>query len=74
MRHSKGNRCELQFEQLSDKLQITVEDNGQPETIIPGNGLTGIRERMQSLAGEVYSDIQQGCRFVITLPTEASNT
>jgi two-component system sensor histidine kinase DesK len=71
MRHSKGNHCQLQFEQLNDKLQITVADNGRPEAITPGNGLTGIRERLQALAGEIYSDIEQGCRFVITLPLEA---
>lgn len=72
MRHSKGNRCELQFEQHADKLQITVEDNGQPKAITPGNGLIGLRERVQSLAGEFYSDIEQGCRFVITLPLETN--
>ncbi len=73
LRHSKGNLCELRFEQQAGQLQISVHDNGQPADAQPGNGLNGIRERMQSLAGDLGTDIQQGFHCIITLPREEPN-
>lgn len=69
LRHSQGSHCELSFIKAYDHLQVSVQDNGKINKLTPGNGLQGIEERLQALAGELQADIQDGtCRFVVTLP------
>jgi two-component system, NarL family, sensor histidine kinase DesK len=70
LRHSKGNRCEITFKQLCNKLQVRIHDNGSVVTLAPGNGLTGVQERLNALAGDLKSSIAQGCEFTISLPLQ----
>lgn len=70
LRHSNGNHCELNFDQSSESIKISLRDNGVADTINPGNGLQGIQERLEALAGELYTELKDGCRFVITLPLQ----
>lgn len=68
LRHSNGNHCHLHFDHTDEHLHISVKDNGVTTAITPGNGLSGVKERLQALAGELHSDVTQGCRFIIALP------
>lgn len=68
MRHSDGNHCALIFDQAEGTIRVSVSDNGSIKSLTPGNGLQGIEERMQTLAGQLFTDLKDGCRFVITLP------
>lgn len=72
LRHSNGNHCHLHFDHTDEQLNISVKDNGVTNEITPGNGLSGIKERLQDIAGELHSDVTQGCRFIISLPTPES--
>lgn len=68
LRHSKGDQCTLTFTSNTDQLQVGVHDNGLVKQLIPGNGLQGIQERLHSLSGELQTNIQDGCQFLVTLP------
>lgn len=69
LRHSNGDHCTLIFDQSEARLRISLKDNGITEEITPGNGLRGIQERLEGLTGELYTEIKDGCHFVISLPS-----
>lgn len=68
LRHSNGNHCTIEFRSSCDKIFVRMCDNGKVQTLVPGNGLQGIQERLNTLAGELKSSIHKGCEFVISLP------
>ncbi len=68
LRHSKGSHCQLEFARTADQLLVRMRDNGKVEKLEPGNGLTGIKERLQALSGDLQADVFHGCEFVISLP------
>jgi two-component system sensor histidine kinase DesK len=68
LRHSKGDRCQIEFRKHCDRIMVRMSDNGEVKSLIPGNGLHGIQERLQALAGELQSSVNKGCEFIISLP------
>ena len=58
---------------VSDVLIMTVADDGRGGAIAPGNGLTGMRERLEQLGGglEVSSPAGGGTRLVLRVPYAA---
>jgi two-component system sensor histidine kinase DesK len=69
LRHSKGNHCQIQFSRNQEQILVCMRDNGDVKKLVPGNGLTGIQERLQALAGDLQSSINRGCEFLISLPS-----
>ncbi|THV41610.1 sensor histidine kinase [Glycomyces buryatensis] len=51
VRHCDGDRVEVRLSQAEGVLDITVADNGGPGEFTPGRGITGMRERVDSLGG-----------------------
>lgn len=70
LRHSNGNHCQIEFSQSSDKILVSMRDNGEVKALVPGNGLQGIQERLHALTGDLQSSIHKGCEFVISLPRD----
>ena len=68
LRHSKGTACDLTFEQSKEHIKMTLCDNGKVNEIKEGNGLNGIRERLNALAGQLDITCEDQCCFIITLP------
>lgn len=68
LRHSKGDRCQIEFSKHCDKVQVRMRDNGVVKCLVPGNGLKGIQERLNALAGDLQSSVNKGCEFIISLP------
>lgn len=68
LRHSNGNHCQIEFRQSCDKISVRMRDNGAVTSLVAGNGLQGIQERLNALTGELKSSITQGCEFIIFLP------
>jgi two-component system, NarL family, sensor histidine kinase DesK len=56
-------------------IHFTIEDNGLGGQIREGNGLRGMRERVQCLAGTVKltGSANGGTRVEITLPVESES-
>lgn len=69
LRHSKGDYCRIEFNKHCDKIQVKMRDNGEVHSLVPGNGLQGIQERLHALAGDLQSSVNKGCEFIISLPS-----
>lgn len=72
MRHSKGDRCQLSFQQQQHTVQIGLSDNGQSKQITEGNGITGLRERLAAIGGTLTMQQTDGFSATIQLPLSES--
>lgn len=71
MKHGQADKMEIKLQQEANSLSINVKDNGKatPETQVKlGNGLLGIRERIEAFAGSVEFMAENGFTTHITLP------
>jgi two-component system, NarL family, sensor histidine kinase DesK len=74
IRHSKASHCSIR---VSNKNQITclsVEDNGQGDILKEGSGLSGMRQRVETLGGRLEYKTENGCHLIIYLPSQPSNS
>lgn len=53
VRHSEGDRVAVSVTRSDDALDIEVADNGRVGEFQPGRGITGMRERVDSLGGSL---------------------
>jgi len=72
VRHSKATTCRLRFVAESGQRRLVVEDDGQHSATREGNGLRGMRERIESLGGHLQMERgfaqDRGTRLTIDLP------
>lgn len=68
IRHSSGKRCQIHFDQDADTYSIQVIDDGGCDNLTAGNGLTGVKLRMEELGGSLNVSTAQGCVVALTLP------
>jgi two-component system sensor histidine kinase DesK len=69
VRHARAKHCTLQFETTGDGYHLLlVEDDGNNVSGREGNGLRGMRERVQALGGRFRVERERGTRLVIELP------
>jgi two-component system sensor histidine kinase DesK len=47
------------------QLRLQIEDNGRGGDIVPGNGLTGMRERLATIDADVRVDSRRGAGTVV---------
>ncbi len=75
LRHSKAAQCRIVLAEHYNQYFLTVQDDGGPShQVKPGNGLTGIRERVSSLGGEAQWDQnREGFRLQVRIPVEADS-
>jgi len=74
VRHASATTCELRFACEDGTRRLIVQDNGSHASAREGNGLRGMRERIESLGGHLQLDRNHGTRLLIELPlhTEAA--
>ena len=72
VRHARATTCRLRFVTEEGHRRLVVEDDGQHATAREGNGLRGMRERIEALGGhfslERGSAQSHGTRLIIELP------
>ena len=70
VRHAHATDCYVTLLEKDKMVHFTIEDNGLGGPIREGNGLRGMRERVQSLAGDVKvaSLANGGTSLELTLP------
>jgi len=68
VRHSRATNCHLRFITEANQRRLVIEDNGQHATGREGNGLRGMRERIESLGGRLLLERDHGTRLLIELP------
>lgn len=72
-RHARAQRVWIELRCEHGQALLEIGDDGRGGDIVPGNGLCGMRERMQALGGELRVDSQrgQGTRLQARLPLPA---
>ena len=68
IRHAGATRCHIRFNARDGSVLMEVEDNGRGGEAPFGNGLTGMRERIQALGGVLRRESDHGTRLLIKLP------
>ncbi len=68
IRHSNAHTCSLTLTQGENDLHFSFNDDGKIDSITEGNGIKGIRERVEQAGGEFLYNIESGFHSEINLP------
>jgi two-component system sensor histidine kinase DesK len=68
VRHAQARQCRMRFEGNGNAMSLTIEDDGCGAIRQEGNGLRGMRERVESLGGRFQIDSARGTRLTIEIP------
>jgi two-component system sensor histidine kinase DesK len=68
VRHAQASRCVMRFAAKDGTTALVVEDNGRGGVREEGNGLRGMRERIEALGGRFAVDGTHGTRLTVELP------
>jgi two-component system sensor histidine kinase DesK len=70
VRHAQARRCRLEFAANGTGTALVVEDDGRGGIRQEGNGLRGMRERVESMGGQLRIDSAHGTRLVVEIPLQ----
>jgi two-component system sensor histidine kinase DesK len=68
VRHAQARTCRLRLEQQNGSCRLEIHDDGLGFSSTEGNGLRGMRERVEMLGGTLERRNQSGTTLTITLP------
>ena len=68
VRHAQARTCRLRLEQQNGSCRLEIEDDGRGGSSLEGNGLRGMRERVEMLGGTLERSSEAGTTLTITLP------
>ncbi len=73
LRHSGANRSWIRVWRAADGVHLEIRDNGRSSArLVEGNGLTGLRERLERLQGSLELDtVNEALRLHVTIPVTA---
>jgi len=73
VRHAHATACQLRFLDRPGLRRLIVEDDGPRAVIGEGNGLRGMRERIESVGGhftvELRATPERGLRLILDIPS-----
>ena len=69
-RHARATLAEVTLARSDGHVQLRIRDNGVGSAAVPGNGLSGMRERVEARGGRLRIDstLRQGTCVEIVLP------
>lgn len=73
IRHAAATKCHIRFYAQDGSALMEVQDDGKGGDAPFGNGLTGMRERIQALGGVLQRQSDGGTRLLIRLPLNAES-
>jgi two-component system sensor histidine kinase DesK len=68
VRHAQARNCRLHLEQSNGSCRLLVGDDGRGGSSLEGNGLRGMRERVEMLGGTLTRSTEPGTTLTIVLP------
>ncbi|HEY6770000.1 MAG TPA: sensor histidine kinase [Candidatus Sulfotelmatobacter sp.] len=68
VRHAQAHTCSLRLDQQNGSCFLEIQDDGCGTSNGEGNGLRGMRERVEMLGGTLRRETSSGTRLTITLP------
>jgi two-component system, NarL family, sensor histidine kinase DesK len=73
IRHAAATSCHIKFYSQDGSALMEVQDDGKGGEAPFGNGLTGMRERINALGGVLFRETERGTRLSIRLPLKAES-
>ncbi len=70
VRHAGARTCRLRLEQQNGSCRLEIQDDGRGSSSLEGNGLRGMRERVEMLGGTLDRISDDGTTLTITLPVK----
>lgn len=68
VRHAEAKRCSVRLQREENLCTLEIADNGRGAEAPEGNGLRGMRERLEALGGSLQRQTNAGTRLIIQLP------
>ena len=68
VRHARAHTCRMRLEQQNGSCRLEIHDDGCGASNGEGNGLRGMRERVEMLGGTMQRSSEAGTTLTITLP------
>lgn len=68
VRHAGASECSIELTTAEDGTTLVIADDGRGDIQQEGNGLRGMRERIQELGGSLSLESHRGTRLQIELP------
>jgi two-component system, NarL family, sensor histidine kinase DesK len=68
VRHAQASTCRMRLEQQNGSCRLEIRDDGCGASNGEGNGLRGMRERVEMLGGTLNRSTESGTTLTITLP------
>jgi len=68
VRHARARCCELSLGAANGAVELRIRDDGQGCDSVEGNGLTGMRERVELLGGTMERNGARGTAILVRLP------
>src|ERR1700733_3175584 len=72
VRHAQARSCRMRLEQQNGSCRLEIHDDGLGGSSAEGNGLRGMRERVEMLGGTLERTNHSGTTLTITLPLKES--
>jgi two-component system, NarL family, sensor histidine kinase DesK len=72
LRHAGATSCHLELAADGGGTHLSVHDNGHGAIRSEGNGLRGMRERVEALGGRLDIDSHEGTRLTVHIPAWAA--
>lgn len=68
VRHARAHACRMRLEQQNGSCRLEIHDDGCGASNGEGNGLRGMRERVEMIGGTLRRSTEAGTTLTITLP------
>jgi len=68
VRHAGARNCLLRLQRVKSNCRLEIHDDGRGGGPVEGNGLRGMRERIEALGGTLERDTRTGTRLRIEFP------
>ena len=68
VRHARATRCTIRLRTTNGAMTLTISDDGRGGLSEFGNGLIGMRERVESLGGTLVRESEHGTTLTLTIP------
>jgi two-component system sensor histidine kinase DesK len=71
VRHAGAQNCQLRLASSDGHCLLEVQDDGRGGDDAEGNGIRGMRERVEALGGSLERDTRHGTKLTIRIPVSA---
>jgi two-component system sensor histidine kinase DesK len=72
VRHSQARNCRLLLAANNGECVLEIHDDGRGGSLLEGNGLRGMRERVEALGGTITRDMSAGTKLTFAFPLNAN--